>query len=151
MRKLSLSKKTTAIVAAGILTVATAGGAYAYWTSQGSGTGSATTGTTTALTITQSGTVANLIPGGTAGALDVTASNSATFSQAIGNITATPTYPTGCDASNWTITPVTNGPTTVNASSTSDVIHVATVALIDLPSVNQNACKGASITFAFAG
>ncbi|MBW8731394.1 MAG: hypothetical protein JF622_10555 [Terrabacter sp.] len=39
----SRKKKSAAFVAAGVIGLATAGGAYAYWTSLGGGTGTATT------------------------------------------------------------------------------------------------------------
>ena len=42
---------------------------YAYWTSGGTGSGSATTGTTTGITIIQTSTITGLYPGGPAQAL----------------------------------------------------------------------------------
>ncbi len=61
MRALSFpkTKKSKAIVIAGVVTVATAGGAYAYWSSLGNATGSATTGTSSAFVVT---TNAELVP-----------------------------------------------------------------------------------------
>ncbi len=51
-------------VVAAVAAMATVG-AYAYWTQGGSGTGSATTGTTTAITVVQDSTTASsLYPGG---------------------------------------------------------------------------------------
>jgi hypothetical protein len=150
----NLSKKSKTIIAgAAIAGLASAGGAYAYWTTTGHGTGGAATAgnTVVALTIEQSGTVTGLLPGGSAGSLKVKTSNSATYSQSIGDITATPIYPDLCGADNWTITHVSNGPTTVLATDSVDNIEVATVALKDRPSVNQNDCKSATVQFTFAG
>jgi hypothetical protein len=52
--------------AAAVAALAIAGGgmaAYAYWTAGGTGTGSAPTGTTVALTVNQTATASNLYPG----------------------------------------------------------------------------------------
>ena len=60
------SKRTWVLfgVVAAVAAMATVG-AYAYWTQGGSGTGSATTGTTTAITVVQDSTTASsLYPGG---------------------------------------------------------------------------------------
>jgi hypothetical protein len=151
MRRFTKKQYLVAGVAAAII-AGTAGSAIAYWSTTGSGSGgAATAGSDTAMTITQSGTITGLTPGSTAAALNVTVANSAVSSQQIGTITATPSYPANCDASNWTVTPTSNGPTTVAGNSSSGVIEVATVALKDLPAVDQNLCKGASVSFTFAG
>ena len=42
--KNSKKKRSAALLAAGVIGLATAGGAYAYWTSLGDGTGTASTG-----------------------------------------------------------------------------------------------------------
>jgi hypothetical protein len=144
-------KLTIAVAAAGIIAVGGAT-ALAYWTTTGSGSGgAATAGSDTAMTIAQAGAITGLVPGGPAGTLNATVTNSTVTSAQIGDITATPTYPAGCGAANWTITHTTNGPTTVAGNSTSPSVSVATVALIDLPTVDQNACKNATVTFTFAG
>src|SRR5450759_1033138 len=65
-----LSKKR--VVLAAIVTVALAlasGVAYAYWTSGGSGAGSAAAGTTSGITVNQTNSVSGLYPGGPAVAL----------------------------------------------------------------------------------
>src|SRR4051812_30496106 len=56
-----------AVVSVAALAVAAGGGvAYAYWTAGGSGTGSATTGTTEALVAHQTSTVSAMFPGDSA-------------------------------------------------------------------------------------
>lgn len=65
-----MSKRTWVLV--GIIAVVaavTAVGGYAYWTTGGSGTGSADTGDTVAVTVNQTSTVTDLYPGGPAQAL----------------------------------------------------------------------------------
>src|SRR4051812_22011599 len=59
-KKLVIGTAATAIVAAG------AGVAFAYWTTSGTGTGSAHTGNVAGITINQTTTVSDLYPGGSA-------------------------------------------------------------------------------------
>ena len=62
--KFHLKKKTAVLVAAGVLTVGTAGGAYAYWTTTGGGSGSAANASSNGQ-ITLSATFdAGIYPGG---------------------------------------------------------------------------------------
>lgn len=151
------SKKVAAVLGAGAVAVAGSGVAFAYWTTTASGSGTAAAGTNAAaapLVITQTvaGTPSGLVPGGSAQDVKVTVENTASYSQAVGSISATPTYPAGCGASNWTVTPVSNTGAILAAGATSSAITVATVALNDLgTSVNQNGCKDAVVNFAFAG
>ena len=69
----SISKKSVAITAA-VFTIAGSGVALAYWTQSGSGTGSAATGTTKALTITGTSPT-GLVPGDAAKDVVLTISN----------------------------------------------------------------------------
>jgi hypothetical protein len=65
--KLIKSKKGFALLAALVVVAVGAIGGYAYWTQGGSGNGSATTGTTTAITVNQTSvSAATLYPGGPA-------------------------------------------------------------------------------------
>jgi len=64
MRKMRGTKRVAAIAA--VLALVVAGIATAYWTQGGSGTGSANTGTTTAIVVHQTSPVAGLYPGGPA-------------------------------------------------------------------------------------
>lgn len=76
------SRKTTMIAAGGAaLVLSISGAAYAYWTTTGSGTASATTGSNVALSVTQDGTVTGLVPGGVAQAVNYTITNSASTPQ----------------------------------------------------------------------
>lgn len=70
------SRKATIAVASCLAIAAIGGGtAYAYWTVGGTGTGSAVAGSTTPLTIQQSGAITGLFPGGPAAALAGTFTN----------------------------------------------------------------------------
>jgi hypothetical protein len=74
MPALADKKKTTkrraikVVAMAGTLVVA-GGAAFAWWTAGGSGTGSASTGTVSGITVNQTSTIAGLYPGGPAVAL----------------------------------------------------------------------------------
>ena len=59
-----LTKKSKKILAgAAIISFASAGGAYAYWTNSGSGSGTATTGTNVAVTVNQTSSISGMYPG----------------------------------------------------------------------------------------
>ena len=149
------TKKVAVVLGAGAIAVAGSGMAFAYWTTTASGVGTAGAGTNAsdaALVITESTTPSGLVPGGAAQPVKVTVNNIASYSQSVGSISATPTYPDACPAANWTVTPQTNTGATLAAHTVSSEITVATVALNDLGTgVNQNGCKTASVSFAFSG
>ena len=143
--------KLTVVIAAGAAVVASTGVAYAYWTTQGSGTGEATAGTTAtadAIILEQTTAIAGLYPGGPAADIVVKATNPADFHQVVGEVTVTPTYPAACPEENWTLTNGDDsyGDLAPNGEAT-DV--VGTIALNET-GVNQDACKSVTPTFAFS-
>jgi hypothetical protein len=82
MRKFTRKQKIAAAATAAVIAVG-GGVAYAYWSTTGSGTGSASTGDSTPVTVAQVGTIAGLTPGGPAQAVDFKINNPATGSQHI--------------------------------------------------------------------
>ena len=58
-----VGRKRTSAALGAILALAVAGGALAWWTIGGAGTGSATAGTVSAVTVTQTSTVSGMYPG----------------------------------------------------------------------------------------
>jgi len=86
--KILKTKKGLALLAAVAVFGVAAFGAYAYFTSTGTGSGTATVGTA-ANNIYVSGTAGTLYPGGPAGTLSFSAKNFANFSQSITTIHAT--------------------------------------------------------------
>lgn len=172
-----LTKKTS-IIAAGSAAVALSisGAAYAYWTTTGSGTASATTGSNVALTVTQDGTVTGLVPGGTAAAVNYTITNGASTNQyattvtinkvsvnyinpaGAGNGTTALNHPAGFAAVTCTVadfdvvqpdplnTDLTPG---THAYTRSGTPKSGTVALLNTGS-NQDDCKNTTINLAFA-
>jgi hypothetical protein len=132
--------------------------AYAYWTSGGTGSGTASTGNTVAITVNQTSTPSGLYPGGPAqalsgnfnntnsGAIFVTSVNASISSVTGPNITGG----TPCDASDYALSgfPIVIG-RQVAAGSGVDSWTGGTVALVNKPAANQNGCKGATVNIAY--
>ena len=130
------------------------GVAFAYWTQGGTGTGSATTGTTVPITVNQTTTVTGLAPGATAVPLTGTFSNTNAATVKVTGLTAAVTGvspATGCSPSDYVIggtAAIGNGgdvPNGTNVGSWSGL----TVAFKNDPAVNQNGCKNATITITY--
>lgn len=142
----------TAVVTTAAVAVSGVGIAFAYWTTTGSGSGSASVGAPVAadvITIAQDGSVAGLYPGSAAQSVMVKATNPAQFSQFVGEITATPTYPSDCGAANWTWTPNNSDQLGQLAkTTTSSAYSVGTLALNET-NANQDLCKGTTVNFSF--
>lgn len=159
--KNSKKKRSAALLAAGVIGLATAGGAYAYWTSLGGGTGTATTkaGSTSALVVT--GNVTNaMFPGDSPQTVNVTVMNNGTENYRPQAVKAyVTTNKTGCDGSDYLL----NG---VPAPLTADTAATIAVTSVDLApaatttgsftmqfnnkaTTDQQACKGAAVTITY--
>jgi hypothetical protein len=149
---MKLNYRKPAVVAAivgGVLAVSGTA-AYAYWTAQGTGTGTAgTAAASQPLTIAQdtfSGSA--LTPGGVAQAINGTITNPNTFTVPI-TLTAAPAVDSahaGCLPAWYTVT-LASPPSSVPAGGTAS--FGGTVALTNLPGTNQDACKGATVTITY--
>ena len=140
-----------AAIVGGVLAVSGTA-AFAYWTANGTGSGTAgTAATSTPLTIVQDSFGGSaLTPGGTAQPISGTVNNTNTFGVPF-TLTAVPavdaTHATaGCQAGWYTVT-LTTSPTTVAANNHAD--FAGTVAMTNLASTNQDACKGATVTVTY--
>lgn len=138
----------TAVVTAVLLGGAT--GAYAYWSAIGTGTGSGTTGTTTAVNAVQSTTITNLRPGGTAQAISGTFVNTnpaptyvSTLTVAISSISGNPGT---CTASDYTLA---SAVVTVNAVVDTGTAWSGPTIAFNNTASNQDGCKGATVNFSF--
>jgi len=155
MRK---STKIVAAVGGAALVVATAGTAYAYWSTSGNGVGSATTDAGTAdLTVTQVSAPTNMAPGVPAGsfAVDVTNNANATVKVnqvvvSISSITAPNADATHtCTAADYSL----SGTLTTGAASLAKngVAHFTGGSLgFNNTANNQDGCKGATVNLAYA-
>ena len=138
-------KPRTIIAGAAVVGVASAGVAYAYWTTSGTGSGTATTGTVVGITVNETTNATNLYPGGPAQPLAGNFNNGNAGAVYVASVTAAlGTLPTGCLPADFTIA----GTATVNANVASGT-GVGTWSGLTITMnntvVSQNACKAASI------
>ncbi len=151
-------KKPLLVVALLALLLTVGGVAYAYWSATGSGTGSAATGSTTeTLVVKQTSTVSNLRPGGPAQTLSGNFDNAndepvyvTSVTASIASVTKANGATGSCDASDYTLAGATM---TVNAEVPSGTAQGAwsgaTLAFNNKATVNQDACKGATVNLAY--
>jgi hypothetical protein len=154
---MSSKKKTAAIITAGVLGLATAGGAYAYWTTNGGGTGAASTAAGASNVFLVTGGVANaMYPGDTAQSATATIKNTATESYKLLGVSAyVTTDKSGCDGSDYKL----NGSPASTSSATAVSLGVSPVELASNATTTvdftlqfndkgtvQDACKGAAVT-----
>jgi hypothetical protein len=155
-----MNKKVVAIGLAAGLTLGAAGAAFAYFTTTGSGTGTGVVGTSSNLNINQASITysngANLVPSSSA-VVTFTVDNSASSAQYLASISLASwtSNKTGCDSTDdpgWITMPtVTVGQDFTAATSGQAVTNSGTITFNDLSTVDQDACKGASLTFTYSG
>lgn len=136
-----------------VAALAIAGAAVAYFTAQGSGTGSATVGSVTSGLVIH-GDVASgsyLFPGGDPVTVPITVTNNGAAAAHVGTVTltkvATDSNHTGCDVTAFTMDPVTVNQTVGTGATSTEVDGSLKMSDTD---ANQDACKGASLTLTFA-
>jgi hypothetical protein len=149
-----VKKRTRVAVLSALLVIAMGAIAYGYWTQGGIGSGSATAGTTQAITVNQTGSPTGLYPGGTPTALSGTFTNPNAHHVKISSVTAVVrafSVPgTGgnpaCTQADFVIGGTTGVPLIdVPAGTGVGAWSGLTVQLQDL-STNQDACKNVPIT-----
>ena len=144
------SKRAISVVSVIAAMLIVGGIAFAYFTSNGTGSGSASVGTA-ADNISVTGTASgNLYPGGNV-TVNFTASNPATFKQKLTTIhLAGVTAPVGCTASWFTMSDVSVGADGVLTPGANNSALTETGSLQMAESnTNQDACKNASLTLSF--
>ena len=147
---LSTPRRKRALTAVLLLcALAVSGAAVAYWTTSGTGSGSATVGTDSGVTITPVSTTGSLYPGASV-PVSFTINNTSTKAPvkidkviadtAGGNTNGISGLPVGCSASDFHFAPVT-----VNSEIAPSGTHAGSGTLsMDNTAVNQDACKNAS-------
>ncbi len=143
-------------VIGGIVSLSLVGGAaLAYWTQSGSGSGSATAGTTAAITVYQNSTISTLRPGGPSGALSGDFTNPNPGSVTISSITAT--VDAFSSQTNVAKPPCTQADFAIGGTSGSNVVPTGTrvgswsgltVSLLD-NGLNQDNCKSRTISITY--
>jgi hypothetical protein len=149
--RIKLNKKRTiaTLIAIGALVIA--GGAFAYFTASGSGTGQAAVGSASPWTVTFSATSGTMYPGAGTATMGYTVTNAGSGNQKLataaasvnadtnGYVTSHGTSVTGCQASWFTAanTPPSAADLAAGAHTTGSVAVTMTDA-----SISQNACQG---------
>lgn len=153
MAKIKSRKKLVAIVTAALLVAGGSTAAFAYWSSTGTGSDTATTGTSVVFEVTKTTTTgAALTPGGAAQTHNFSVKNPGTGAQNLSSVVVTvdPTWSVApavvgdpsCAADDYTVSAstITLGQIAAGATVTGSV----TVSMNNL-SENQDACKGAVV------
>jgi hypothetical protein len=146
MRK--MTKKNKVLAAAGALALVAGGGgaAYAYWTTTGSGSGSAANSTGGGTVTLHANFTGGLTPGDSR-TVGYTADNSdANTSTKVGALTSSvETDKSGCLPEWFSVTSDTSN-TTVPKNSTGTSVGSGILTFNDSATVDQSACKGATVT-----
>ncbi len=144
-------------ILSGAMVLASAGGAYAYWTSTGQGTGTATTSAGQAAAFTVAGNVANeMYPGDAPQSGTATVTNTGTENAYLRAVKAhITTDKPGCDGSNYLL----NGAAAPSTAATAADLQFAAVDIapkgtatktftlqFNNKDTDQDACKGAAVT-----
>lgn len=142
---LRISRKKAAVVGGVTAVVLTGGVAFAYWTSTGSGTGSATTGTSSPWTVTvEDVALGDLTPGGPTDTVSFSVKNeNSGVQRLVGTVASvTGTSNPGCTAADFDVstTSITYG----DVASGATVNGTFTIQMVDT-GVNQDACKGVTV------
>lgn len=155
MRK---SKKNILIAAVTVGLLAIGGGAFAYWTLSGTGTGTASTGLSSGtITVVQTSTVSNLRPGGTAQALSGNFNNTdtgpvyvASVTAAILSVTKAGNAPVGaCTAADYTLSNAIMPVAAQIPSGTAQGSWSGATLAFNNTGSNQDGCQGATVNLSY--
>jgi len=138
-------------MAAGAAAILLGGGvAFAFWTSSGTGSGTAAAGTTDSVDITQVGTITGLYPGGPGADISIEIANPNDSDVSIGDVTAAvvSTSDPGCTDVDFDISGPVYGGGTITGGGT-QAASGATISMVNDALRNQDACKGVTVTLEF--
>ncbi|MDQ0673973.1 hypothetical protein QFZ36_001534 [Pseudarthrobacter siccitolerans] len=148
MRQMTKKNKIAAAAASVALVAVGGGAAYAYWSTTGGGYGTATAGSDNAVVI-HAAFDDGITPGvNGAKTIKYTADNPNTSSTPVTLNTATTVSTSAADCKgSWFTATVPTATTTVAGNAVGAALTgTGTLTLNDDPAVDQNACKGATIT-----
>ena len=151
------TRKPVAVLAAAFVVVAGAAAAFAYWTNGGSGSGTATTATNAAVTVNQTSPISGMYPGQSAQTLSGDFTNPNSGPTYVAAVTATgytidaAHVTAGCTVAggNYTLGGTATVGAEVPAGASQGAWSGLTIRMNNL-STNQDACKGATVTIAYA-
>ena len=146
---MKITKKKLAIVSTVVVASLGATAAFAYWTTGGSGTGTADAGSSAPALVLHTDFSDGLLLGGQK-TVTVTADGNSTDDVSLAGKTLYFTVSTddaGCTAADFTLPSATaTAGIVVHAADSAVEIGSATLTMISRDSVNQDGCKGATIT-----
>lgn len=153
MRRFTRKQRITAI--GGVVALAMAGTAFAFWTGGGSGSGNATVGTNGAVTLVAI-VPAGITPGNGV-VVSFTAANATTSPIAVTTVKLSASNPitvdsghSACAVADFTMADVSQVvaglPHQVPAGATADALPTNGLLVFANTAVNQDACKGATLT-----
>jgi hypothetical protein len=142
IKKLFMGKKVVVIGATVALTLGLSGAAYAWYSSTGGGSGTATAGGSTTLVLSSTGTFPSLVPGGPSVWVPVSIHNPGPANEYVGSITGVVQDNGDCLGS-WFSVGSYPFNTVVLAGSTS---NSGDAVQLNEANVNQSVCEGATMT-----
>lgn len=143
--KLLKSKKGLALLTVLAVAAISAVGAFAYWTTTGAGTGSAANASSNGTIVLKASFAPGLTPGASE-PVSFTASNAGTSSLYVGTVTSVvSTSAVGCLAADFTVPPAIENQTIAAGAVDEPLLVGSTISFADT-AVNQDACKGATVT-----
>jgi hypothetical protein len=150
MSRILNTKKTRLAFGVVVVTLAIVATAVAYWTSSGEGTGSVKTNYASASFEVSSGLVENLYPGGSATVTVKVKDTDAGQNEYLTKLEAEvkETSVTECKKEWFEVTPASQEPKIVVAHGETKEYTVS-LKMKEEAAVNQNACKGASVTLRY--
>ena len=143
--------KRKALVVGLVFTLAIAGAAFAYWTTTGSGSGSGSVASANG-TLVLHGTITDQLTPGGSSSVTFTADNSNSTSLEVGTIHAVVSIDaghSGCSAADFHIADTAQNQV-IAAGATGVPLDDDGLITMDDTAVNQDACKGASISLALS-
>lgn len=149
MRKISTTAKL-AVAGVSVGTLAVSGVAYAYWSTSGNGSGSATTGTSSAFEVTADAiTLGDLTPGGPTDTINFHVKNNNSGVQHLSSVAVTVAKSDGtawtsgtCTAADFLVGTPSYTPGDIASGATKD--GTVTIQMKNL-STNQDDCKGVTV------
>jgi hypothetical protein len=144
-RFLKTKKGIVTLLATLVVVAASAIGAYAYFTANGAGAGSATVGSASAIQLS-SPVVGDLYPGATATPVTVSINNPGSGNQFVGTISGSVTTQGGCLGSWFTVAPVAFNTNVLHGTT----VTAPTTVSLDESNSNQNACQGLTMAIAWS-
>jgi hypothetical protein len=148
-RKIVTKKRFVVLGVVAVLAVA--GVAIAFWTASGSGSGTGSVANSNG-SLTLHGVISDELTPGSTSAVTFTADNAGTSSLQVGTVTSVVSIDeahaeAGCKASDFTISPTVENQTIAAKGSGVSLAKDGSISMADT-AVNQDACKGATVSLA---